>query len=138
MDAAAITRSVGEHGQYGYLIHDRDRIHSRHLDASIEAPGLRALRSPLAAPKANAICERVIGTIRRECLDWMIPLSVVPLRAILREWVTHYDAGRVHSKLGPGFPIRRGQRGTNEIGIPSSVGGKRARPLEIDLERITS
>jgi hypothetical protein len=54
--------------------------------------------------KANAICERVIGTIRRECLDWMIPLSEAHLRSILREWVAHYNGGRPHSALGPGVP----------------------------------
>jgi hypothetical protein len=57
-----------------------------------------------ASPKANAICERVIGTIRRECLDWMIPISEGHLRSILREWVAHYDGGRPHSALGPGVP----------------------------------
>jgi putative transposase len=62
------------------------------------------LRSPFASPKANAICERVIGTIRRECLDWMIPMSEAHLRWILREWVTHYNGGRPHSALGPGVP----------------------------------
>jgi hypothetical protein len=46
----------------------------------------------------------VIGTIRRECLDWMIPLSEAHLRAILREWVAHYNGGRPHSALGPGVP----------------------------------
>jgi transposase InsO family protein len=87
-----------------HLIHDRDRIYSKHLDASIVALGLTVLRSPVASPKANKICERVIGTIRRECLDWMIPLSESHLRAILREWVAHYNRGRVHSRLGPGVP----------------------------------
>jgi transposase InsO family protein len=99
-----LREASSEHGQYGYLIHDRDRIFSRHLDASIEALGLKVLRSPVGAPKANAICERVIGTIRRECLDWIIPLSEARLRTILREWVTHYNTGRVHSRLGPGVP----------------------------------
>ena len=89
---------------YRHLIHDRDRIYSKHLDASIEALGLKVLRSPVASPKANAICERVIGTIRRECLDWMIPISEAHLRAILREWVTHCNTGRVHSRLGEGVP----------------------------------
>ena len=89
---------------YRQLIHDRDRIYSKHLDASIEALRLKVLRSPVASPKANAICERVIGTIRRECLDWMIPISEAHLRAILREWVTHCNTGRVHSRLGPGVP----------------------------------
>ncbi|MEO6065393.1 MAG: integrase core domain-containing protein, partial [Lysobacterales bacterium] len=49
-------------------------------------------------------CERVIGTIRRECLDWLIPLSEPHLRAILNEWVTHYNRGRPHMSLGPGIP----------------------------------
>jgi transposase InsO family protein len=62
------------------------------------------LRSPVASPKANAICERLIGTIRRECLDWMIPLSEGHLNAILRCWVRHYNLGRPHSALGPGVP----------------------------------
>ena len=91
-------------GRYRHLIHDRDRIYSRQLDSSIEALGLKVLRSPIASPKANSICERVIGTIRRECLDWMIPLSEAHLRAILVEWVTHYNTGRPHSALGPGVP----------------------------------
>ena len=90
--------------RHRYLLHDRDRIYSRRLDDSIEALGLKVLRSPVASPKANAICERIIGTIRRECLDWMIPLSEAHLRAILREWGAHYNTGRVHSRLGPGVP----------------------------------
>src|SRR5678815_3585280 len=87
-----------------YLIHDRDSIFARHLDDSIRALGLAVLRSPFSSPKANAICERVIGTIRRECLDWLIPLSEAHLRSILREWVAHYNGGRPHSALGPGVP----------------------------------
>jgi hypothetical protein len=74
------------------------------LDDSIETLGHKVLCSPVASPKANAIRERVIGTIRRECLDLMIPMSEAHLRAILREWVTHYNKGRPHSALGPGVP----------------------------------
>ena len=95
---------VGDTNIHKYLIHDRNAIFARHLDDSIRALGLEVLRSPFASPKANAICERVIGTIRRECLDWMIPLSEVHLRAILREWAAHYNGGRVHTALGPGVP----------------------------------
>jgi transposase InsO family protein len=90
--------------RHRHLIHDRDRIFSRHLDDSIQALGVEVLRSPIASPKANSICERVIGTIRRECLDWMIPLSEAHLRAILNEWLAHYNRGRPHSALGPGEP----------------------------------
>ena len=53
---------------------------------------------------ANAYCERVIGSIRRECLDDLIPLNDRDLKRILREFITHYNRGRPHSVLGPGFP----------------------------------
>ena len=66
---------VGNGGGHRYVIHDRDRIFAKHLDDSIRALGVEVLRSPVASPKANAICERVIGTARRECLDWLIPVS---------------------------------------------------------------
>src|SRR5216683_1401000 len=95
---------VGNGGGHRYLIHDRDRIFAKRLDDSIRALGVEVLRSPVASPKANAICERVIGTARRECLDWLIPVSDAHLRAILRCWVTHYNGGRLHSALGPGVP----------------------------------
>jgi hypothetical protein len=95
---------LGDEGAHRYLIHDRDSIFARHFDNSIQALGLKVLRTPFRSPKANSICERVIGTIRRECLDWVIPLSEAHLRLVLKEWVTHYNRGRPHSVLGPGLP----------------------------------
>lgn len=95
---------VGFEQAHRYLIHDRDRIFAQHLDESIRALGLTVLKSPPRSPRANAICERVIGTIRRECLDWVIPISEAHLRLLLKEWVTHYNRGRPHSTLGPGVP----------------------------------
>jgi len=95
---------VGDERGHQYLIHDRDKIFAKHLDDSSRALGAEVLRSPIASPKANSLCERVIGTIRRECLDWMIPLSEGHLRSILKSWVEHYNRGRPHSSLGPGVP----------------------------------
>ena len=95
---------VGNGGGYRYLIHDRDRIFAKNLDDSIRALGVEVLRSPVASPQANSLCERVIGTARRECLDWLIPMSEAHLRAILKCWVAHYNKGRPHSALGPGVP----------------------------------
>ena len=95
---------AGDEGIHRYLIHDRDSIFARHLDNSIQALGLKVVRTPFRSPKANSICERVIGTIRRECLDWMIPVSERHLRAILKEWMIHYNFGRPHKSLGPGVP----------------------------------
>jgi hypothetical protein len=65
---------------------------------------VKVLRSPVRSPKANAVCERVIGTIRRECLDWLIPMSERHLRSMLKSWVVHFNRGRPHSSLGPGVP----------------------------------
>ena len=65
-----------------FLIHDRDTIFSSELDAEVKSTfGLRVLRTPVRAPHANAYCERLIGTVRRECLDFMIPLHERQLRA---------------------------------------------------------
>jgi transposase InsO family protein len=64
------------------------------------------VKTPVRTPQANAFCERVIGTMRRECLDWLIPLNERHLRWILRAWVTHYNRGRPHASLGPGIPDR--------------------------------
>jgi transposase InsO family protein len=51
----------------------------------------------------NSICERVIGTMRRECLDFVIPLNERHLYGLLKEWVTHYNEGRPHMSLEPGI-----------------------------------
>lgn len=95
---------VGYEDRYKFLIHDRDGIFASQLDESIQALGIRMLKSAPHTPKMNAICERVIGTIRRECLDWLIPLSESHLRFILKSWISHYNGGRPHMSLGPGLP----------------------------------
>ncbi len=87
---------VGDTNIHKYLIHDRDATFARHLDNSIRALGLEVLRSPFASPKANAICERVIGTIWRECLELMIPMSESRLRSILKNgFPTPIEGGRI-------------------------------------------
>lgn len=107
---------VGEDSSHQYLLHDRDSIFAEHLDESIKALGLIILKSPPRSPKVNSICERVIGTIPRECLDWLIPMTESHLREILRCWVAHYNGGRPHSSLGPNVP-----------GLPNTVAAT-ARP----------
>lgn len=87
-----------------FLIHDRDSVFSSDLDRTVERLGLQILKSPVRAPKANAFCERLVGTARRECFDWLIPLSEGHMRRILRDWVRHYNEARPHASLGPGIP----------------------------------
>ena len=89
---------------YRFVLHDHGSMFSADLDASLTGFGVRALKTPVRCPTANAFCERLIGTIRRECLDYLIPLGEGHLRRILREWSNHYNRGRPHSALGPGIP----------------------------------
>ncbi len=129
-----LREAIGLEGAHRYLIHDQDSIFARSLDESIKNLGLTVLKSPPHSPKANAICERVIGTIRRECLDWLIPLSESHLRAILKEWIGHYNAERPHMSLGPGIPdpppktlapqlLRRHRLDTDRIQVRAILGG---------------
>jgi len=64
----------------------------------------QVIKTPVHSPQANSLCERLIGTLRRECLDWIIPLTEDHLRRTLLSWLPHYNRGRPHSSLGPGLP----------------------------------
>jgi transposase InsO family protein len=97
-----------------FVVHDHDTVFSNAVDRALSAMGLRVLKTPIAVPQANAYCERVIGTARRECLDWVIPLNEGHLRRVLAEWVPHYNHGRPHASLGPGIPDRGAPNGVGE------------------------
>ena len=90
--------------RYRFLIHDRDSIFSQQLDQSIQNLGLRVLKTPVQSPQANALCERMLGTLRQECVDFVIPLTENHLRRLLSAWVQHYNHGRPHMALGPSIP----------------------------------
>jgi len=93
--------------EYRFIIHDHDAIFSAELDASLTRLGLKVITTPRRSPQANSLCERLIGTLRRECLDWIIPLSEGHLRKVLASWMAHYNRGRPHAFLGPGVPDPR-------------------------------
>jgi transposase InsO family protein len=69
---------------YPFLIHDRDSTFSNGLEKQVSALGLKVLRTPVRAPKANSVCERFGGTMRRECLDYLIPFNEWHLRFVLK------------------------------------------------------
>jgi len=94
---------LGDEG-YEFIIHDRDSIYSGEVDSLLRASGLRILKTPYRAPQANAFCERLIGSARRECLDFMISINEEHVRCIMKQWVVHYNMSRPHSSLGPGIP----------------------------------
>jgi transposase InsO family protein len=76
--------------------------------------GVRVLKTPVQAPKANAHCERLVGTTRWECLDYVMPMNERHLRCILEEFVGYYNRGGPHSSLGPGIPE------PNQAEVPST------------------
>jgi hypothetical protein len=85
-------------------LHDRDAIFSQALDQGIRHLGLRVLKTPPHSPQTNALCERLLGTLQRECLDCVMPLTEHHLRRLLQACVWYYNAGRPHMALGPDIP----------------------------------
>jgi transposase InsO family protein len=93
----------GDEG-YRFVILDRDRIYSQELDQALKSLGLTVLKTPYKCPQANAFCERLSGSARRECFDFMIPLNETHIRQTFKSWASHYNRGRPHSSLGPRMP----------------------------------
>lgn len=87
-----------------FLIRDRDAKFGRSFDEVFGADGVRIVKSPVRAPRANAVCERVIGTLRRECLDRILIFGRRHLEAVLAEYLQHYNAHRPHRSLDQRCP----------------------------------
>ena len=92
-----------------FLIHDRDSKFSRAFDEVFRSEGVEIIRTPFRAPKANAFAERWVGTVRRDCLDWVLIVSRRQLDHVLRVYVDHYNTHRPHRALGltPPTPERQ-------------------------------
>ena len=89
-----------------FLIRDRAGQFPGSSDAVFTADGVRILASPPQAPRANAICERIIGTLRRELLDQLLILNEHHLRRVLTEYMVHYNTTRPHRALGQLAPAQ--------------------------------
>ena len=100
MDLGQLTESVK------FLIRDRAGQFTSSFDAVFTAAGMRILASPPQAPRANAICERMIGTLRRELLDRVLIVNEHHLRRVLTEYLRHYNAARPHRALGQLAPAQ--------------------------------
>ena len=109
-------------GDFRFLIRDRGSNFTRSFDAVFQATGTTILRTAVQAPRMNAICERLIGTLRRELLDRVLILNQAHLRAVLADYQEHYNTARPHQGPGqrvpdvdPGSRVTAADPGTCQI-----------------------
>ena len=97
--AFLVARNPEADSKLPYLLHDRDAKFSGPFDALIRSEGVRVIKTPVRAPRANAIAERWVRTVRNECLDHVLVLGRRHLEQILRGYVAHFNAERPHRSL---------------------------------------
>jgi hypothetical protein len=90
------------HIPYGMMntgIHDRDRVYGGNFATRLAGLGIESIHTPVQARSANAIAERLVRSLRQECLDHILPLCERHVRAVLAEFVTYYNQDRPHRSL---------------------------------------
>jgi putative transposase len=92
--------------RFRFLIRDRDSKFTAAFDDVFTGADIRIIRTPIRAPRANAIAERFIGTLRRECLDHLLITGPRHLDIVLREYIRHFNAHRPHRSLDQRPPAR--------------------------------
>jgi putative transposase len=98
--ARNLPMDLGEHAEsVKFLIRDRDTRFTVAFDAIFTSIGIRIINTPVRAPRANAIAERWIGTVRRECTDRLLILGDWHLRHVLTDYTDHYNRHRPHRTL---------------------------------------
>jgi len=91
-----------------FLIHDHDAKYGAELDRVAAASGIEVIRTPIRAPRANAVCERFLGSVRRECVDHILIVDERQLRRVLAEYVGPFNHARPHQALDQRTPIAPG------------------------------
>jgi len=87
-----------------FLIRDNDKKFGGHFQQVVNGAEIEILKTPVEAPRANAYCERFLGSLRRECLDYMLILSERHLRHIVADYVTYFNQARPHQGIGQRIP----------------------------------
>jgi transposase InsO family protein len=106
-----------------YLIRDRDAIYGAAVTRRLRAMGIRDKPIAPGAPWQNCFAERLIGTIRRECVDHVIALGEQHLRQVLRCYASYYNTVRTHRSLDKDAPVSRRVQRTGRIVSHALVGG---------------
>jgi transposase InsO family protein len=104
-------------GGLKFLIRDRDTKFTAAFDTVFAAIGVRIIKTPVRAPRANAIAERWIASARRECLDRMLVIGERHLRLVLSEYADHYNSHRPHRMLLQNPPVGRTRRPAEATGM---------------------
>jgi hypothetical protein len=89
-----------------YLIRDNDRKYGRLFANVATGRGIEVLRTPYEAPKANAVCERFLGSVRRECLDHFLILSERHPHRVMKEYQGYFNYARTHQGIGQSIPCQ--------------------------------
>ena len=106
-----------------YLIRDRDRIYGSIVTRRLRAMGIRDKPTAPASPWQNGFAERLIGSIRRECVDHFVVLGEAHLRRILRSYARYYNDIRTHRSLDKDAPLSRPVQRTGIISSRPILGG---------------
>jgi transposase len=103
--ARNLALDLGERfGDFRFLIRDRGSNFTTSFDAVFQATGTTIVRTAVQAPRMNAICERLIGTLRRELLERTLILNQLHLRAVLADYQEHYNTARPHQGIDQRIP----------------------------------
>jgi transposase InsO family protein len=121
--ARQITEAFPWDGAPGYMIRDRDRIYGAVVTRRLRAMGIRDKPIAPASPWQNGFAERLIGSIRRECLDHIIVLGEVHLRRILKNYAAYYNGVRTHRSLNKDAPVSRLVQRSGVISSHAILGG---------------
>src|SRR5580765_5127385 len=121
--ARQITEAFPWDGAPGYMIRDHDRIDGAVVTRRLRAMGIRDKPIAPASPWQNGFAERLIGSIRQECLDHIIVLGEVHLRRILRSYSDYYNVSRTHRSLNKDAPLHRAIERLGAVVSRPVVGG---------------
>jgi transposase InsO family protein len=94
-----------------YLIHDNDARNGPSFTRIATASGIEELRTAYQAPRQNALCERCLGSVRRECLDHLLVLGEAHVRRMLCAYQVYFNHNRPHQGLGQRIPEPLAQEG---------------------------
>jgi putative transposase len=107
-----------------YLIRDNDNKYGASFAEVAAGTGIEVLRTPYGAPKANAICERFLGSVHRECLDYFLILSERHLHRVMKGYQEYFNHVRPHQGIGQRIPCQP-LRGAE----PQTIGELISRPV---------